>query len=440
MGARHETEDFTMPERGWKRWGVAATIGALTLSLYASPPASAFIESKYACDPTGASFAPIARKELAKRCLDDRYGTIALVGYDIDPTELNQIAEHTEKVLHSATNGLIAPHIIPVVASEAATAEFMQTVMHHDGIDCVDLDSVEQLAPRATDQLMDLSKFDHVVVDTNFPVCKDPNDEDMRYRTTYGMSWDDRSWRYGMVFDAAKLSRIKLDPFTQADFAGHEIGHMLGLGHAGSFASAADYPGHIMSLNHFKTYANMSNSPDIDVDKLLSAGNYDEYASPSNIMGSTFYDNNGAGLYLNGMQRQRLEWPERITGETTDLAVEINGCDWVTLQHPTNPNHNFGVFNLRTLVRLTDKTGRPNPDPSLAFGKLVIDPVFDHQGNMSDMVEVYLANDPDYSLTTMSLGFLDLTHQSTRTLRLGGQTIKITADKDGNYIVSHVTT
>ena len=437
MGAPVRAEGLQQtPDLGWRKKVITGIVGPIAMSIATIGASQAEVDTSasYPCDPDKASLSNAAtRSELARRCLHDLSGKIALVGIDITQQRLDDLRVQASALMKRTTGGIFEPDITALSASASVNAKF-----HDLHLACVDPSDIRGTGPEMADNLMHLSNFDHVITVTNLPACKKPGDDP--FMTLEGIAYPNHNWRYAAEFSSASISDTR-GPNEDAFVLDHESLHDEGLGHVGTFRSFRYLQGDGPEYGLYRTikYKPFTTAKNIDFDYLLGDGSFIENGAPYNVMGTEWYDQND-GVTLNSLQRWRLQWPGRVEGNQTDwLKRTKNGT--MLLTNPTAVNHDFGVLDLHRNVDFTTDDRKKAGNAPLSCNQLVIDPIYDPKSHAKDIVEVSFAkNVSGNQLEMVSLGYLDFSAPGSlhRVLTIKDQRITINKTPNG-YSVTDTT-
>lgn len=351
-----------------------AAVAAQTAPVIPAAPAEGH------CRPDTATAADIGLQVQAQFCLEQRQGgRIAMVGYGLDLTVLEQVEGPLERSIARTTGGSIVMDVVPLAASRSAVAE---QAAANGPVNCInDHNNGNTLADPAiaADATMpELQDYDLVLAVTKAPSCKPRGGVAQlakgRHMTTYANAMDQAP-------DIGRIGKTSL----------HEFLHQQGLGHFGTF---------IGDINGDGDYRHLELEEDqddvvVNLGTYLRNGEYVEYAVTSdNPMGGGLDDPESARL--SPLQTEALDWPDQALGRDRDYLetrLDENGAE-VVLTGPSAEEGRFVTMPLAEPVAYRDPayTGEQGESGhNITFDRLVVLPDYMYTHDMSG-VEVRGAN------------------------------------------------
>lgn len=314
--------------------GAATTLGALLVS-GCSENAIDEVRQQVAAEQMGIDRSQACPDEEEKRTEEQARlcntfkttGKIALVGYHLKDSLLQQIAQEAEKQTNKTYGTTISITAIP--ASESLSA-----LLDSANPSCI---SNEHPVSWSAAKVMkdDLEAYGAIVGAASVYDCDN---------AVSGWHIADK----GQFAEAVGVT----DTATSVPTIVHEIGHILGLGHAGQFFINGDSAGEYIVPYIFSAEETAA----IDISNITNASDFNAYGDGCNIMGSESYCPQLNGMddaneitadypfYINPVQESMLDWANEYAsayvttlekGNTTLLNTgEEHGIATIQLEEP----------------------------------------------------------------------------------------------------------
>jgi hypothetical protein len=377
--------------------------------------APAFEPSREACAEYDIPDLPhTSQLRYAAECLKTyHHGKVALIDYDMNASQAQQLAGNIETRIKAATNSLITLDVSVVPASNEAKRLFTTDTQTAD---CLSVDDTSNWGSYVAEKTMPrLAGYDLLLSETNLKSCNDQADGVAEPGTKYAQIFNANRLDGKVTHKGNGIMTTTTEHNDITTVAVHELLHEYGLGHAGILTSTDGPGGYNSFLDAY--VADTKRNVTINLETYLKKGDYSEYGDDAgsviNIMGDATHESLKQLLAqegLNAIQLDRLRKPYRITTGTADTQVRDLTTSPMTLSSQSDPN-SFGSYAFKQGLPVpapkSSEQGSSTVPPEGTFDRLVFLPSFESHPTSKSFIgtDVYLTTD-DSDMSTVSLGTL----------------------------------